>query len=208
MKKFLDKFLSRPILHQLGMFLAVCAFLYYIFNQFIYSAPYQENVSLTEKIEDLESKIVKERSLAKNLAKYKEEVRSLDRKLNLVLEELPDEKQIPAFLQSVADLAVETGLEVTKFEQLGEEIDEYFASVPVAIELRGTFHKLATFFDEVAHLDRIININDISVAITGNNNGEMEIFSKGVATTFRYLSDEESSANVDNDGPARTRRKK
>ena len=120
---------------------------------------------------------------------------------------MPDSKEIPDLLTSISVLAVDTGLEVVKFSPKQEVIKDFYAAVPVFIELEGTFHQLATFFDEVAHLSRVVNISDIKIDIVTESKTEVVIRTTCQATTFRYLSDEERQELEGPKGPTKRRRK-
>jgi Tfp pilus assembly protein PilO len=39
--------------------------------------------------------------------------------------------------------------------------------VPVSISLNGSYHNLASFFSELTKIDRIVNVNNISMAGKG-----------------------------------------
>ena len=173
------------------------------FWQFFYSSTSLEVSELQEKIEELEVSILERRRVANNLPAFREEVKKLDKKLDKVLLELPDKKEVDGFLKSISVLAYDTGLEVTKFSPSAESPKDFFSELPVQIELQGTFHELATFFDEVAHLPRIVNIDDIKIVILTETPTEVLIKASCRATTFRYLEEYERN----NDDTEQRRRK-
>jgi type IV pilus assembly protein PilO len=35
--------------------------------------------------------------------------------------------------------------------------------VPISLEVRGTYHNVAVFFDKVGHMERIMNIRNVSM---------------------------------------------
>ena len=106
-------------------------------------------------------------------------------------------------------LAIDIGLEVIKFSPQREAIKDFYASVPVSIELEGTFHQLATFFDEVGRLSRIVNIDSITIDIITETKTEVIIRATCKATTFRYLTEEEraKSSSKSKKGGKKKRRK-
>jgi type IV pilus assembly protein PilO len=89
---------------------------------------------------------------AADLDRVRQAVRDLDRELSLALARLPDRKEIPALLNTVSELASESGLRITKFRQLDERTEVYYAEVPVELKMRGTFHQVASFFERHRHL--------------------------------------------------------
>lgn len=191
MNPAIESFLERPTSHKVGFWLVSLLVLWGISWQYILKTPFEERDTLSVAIEDLHVKIQEQRRIARDLPRYREEVTHFDKKLELALLELPDKKEIPDLLTSISTLAVDTGLEVLKFSPKNETVLDFYAKVPVAIELEGSFHQLATFFDEVGNLSRIVNINAISVDIITETKEEVYIRATCTATTFRYLTEDE-----------------
>ena len=66
------------------------------------------------------------------------------------------------------------------------------AEVPVEMAVRGGYHQIALFFDKVRHLDRIVNIANMSITNPEPQaGGQPRIESSFFATTYRFLSKEE-----------------
>ena len=159
---------------------------------FLFYADVRERVvRLDERRGDLTAQIAKERGLAKNLERYREEVRQLDADLHVALLELPDKKEIPDLLKSMSTLANQSGLEEGLFRPMPEVYRDFYAEVPVSIALTGTFHQVAAFFAEVGKLSRIVNISQISVKEPAVAADAVRIKAECTATTFRYLDEAE-----------------
>jgi type IV pilus assembly protein PilO len=190
-KKLLNKLAEKPRKQLIAMAAGSVLAILLVYWFYFYKNISYEKSDLAQEILDLERQIQDEKNIAQNLHQYKKEVEILDNKLELVLLELPDKKEIEGFLESVSVLAQDNGLEVIKFSPQPTELREFFAAVPANIELQGTFHQLVTFFDEVAHLSRIININNITINIVTEKNKDVIIRASCIATTFRYLDEQE-----------------
>lgn len=187
MNKYIDKFARLPILHRAIAALVVVGLVVGAFYQFVYSDLNINRNELIQKIQDTEDQIAAQQKIVKNLPKIKKEVEELDQKLALVLRELPDAKEIERFLRSISVLAADTGMEVIEFIPQREIRQGFISRIPVSMKMEGTFHQLATFFDEVGHLPRIVNLSDISINILSENPNEVIIQANCIATTFRYL---------------------
>ncbi len=194
MHPVIENFLERPKGQKLGILGVVFLIIVGLLWQYLLKSPLTELSSLKEKKESLEVQILEQRRIAKELPRFTKEVKEFDKKLEIVLLELPDSKEIPELLSSISTYAIDTGLEILKFSPQHEQIKEFYAEVPVNIELEGTFHQLATFFDEVGHLSRIVNIDEIFVNIVNETKSEVLVRASCRATTFRYLTDEERKA--------------
>jgi len=201
-----ESFLARPASHKVAFWLLSLAFLTYLFWQYLYSADARELTELRERRDSIESQIVNERRLARNLDKVREQVRDLDAKLQVAMQELPDKQEIPDLLSSVSDLATASGLEVNLFKTRPESLREFYAEVPVTISVAGTYHNVATFFDEVGHLSRIINIDQINIRNPQQTDEGMKVEVDCTATAFRFLDESERVAPEDTKGKGRRRR--
>ena len=114
---------------------------------------------------DCGQKVLDQEAIARNLDVYEHEVDMLDQQLAIALKELPDKREIHLFLDSISDVAKNSGLEVPLFEPQGEQKRDFYAEVPVQIAVRGTFNQVATFFDEVeTSLSGIVNIDKFEMA--------------------------------------------
>lgn len=187
MKKYLDKFYKLPFAYRGVAALVLIGLIMGAFYQFIYSDLNTSRNELLQKIQDTEDQIQSQQKTVRNLPKIKKEVEELDQKLGLVLRELPDAKEIERFLRSISVLAADTGMEVIEFIPQREVRQGFISRIPVSMKMEGTFHQLATFFDEVGHLPRIVNLSDISINIISETPQEVVVQALCTATTYRYL---------------------
>ena len=58
------------------------------------------------------------------------------------------------------------------------------------MELEGTYHDLARFFEMVATLPRIVNIGALNIDVASESRVSARLKVSGKATTFRFLSGE------------------
>jgi type IV pilus assembly protein PilO len=178
---------------------------------FFYSAVNEELSGLQESIEGpkgLRAQIAQREGIAKNLDKFMTEVQKLDVELKKALDELPDKREIYQLLSRVSDKARSTGLEIRLFKPQQEQKKDFYAEVPVEIEVAGTYHQLATFFDEVGRLERIVNLDQISVTEPYVNEGRVSVKTQVVATSFRFLDESERPKPEDKRSSKRRNRNK
>ncbi|MCB0310797.1 MAG: type 4a pilus biogenesis protein PilO, partial [Bdellovibrionales bacterium] len=170
----------------------------------------QEVSRLTEKVDGLNAQVSHEQRLANNLSKFRREIKSLEGKLEVALKQLPEKKEIPGLLESVATLAKDSGLEVTRFAPRPELQRDFYAAVPVDIDLRGTFHQVATFFDEIAGMSRIVNVNNVVLKDPQGVEGEAHVKVEVgcVVTTFRYIEPSERVAQIERQSDKKKRKGK
>jgi len=192
MHPILENILARPLSHKVAIWIVSLALLFGAFWSLSLGGLLAERDEASSRIEGLNAEIANERRLARNLDKFRKEVADLDQKLEVVLRQLPDQREIPDFLISIERKARESGLgDVSSFKPSGERFKEFYAEVPVPISVLGTYHQVATFFDEVGRLPRIVNVGDITLSQPAAKEDGVRLKAECTLTTFRYLSEEE-----------------
>jgi type IV pilus assembly protein PilO len=141
----------------------------------------------------LQRRLNEVRAVAENLAKFEEEIVILERKLKIALRQLPDSKELPVLLTDINTLGKTSGLEIKAFRPQQEIKRDFYAEVPIEVEFVGKFHDIASFFDQVARLPRIVNINKLNVQIGDESTIETTLKVAGEATTFRFLDESEQA---------------
>jgi type IV pilus assembly protein PilO len=68
-------------------------------------------------------------------------------------------------------------------------VREYYAELPIALRVTGKYHDMGAFAADIAHLSRIVTLNNLSIAPTGKETGVLAM--DATARTFRYLDPEE-----------------
>ncbi len=114
---------------------------------------------------------------------------------------LPSEAQYPSFLSSVQSVANLSGVQLTAWNPENEVDEEFYARVPMKLQMKGKFHQIAKFFYSTAQLDRIINMEDISIRNPDVVGDEIVVECEALATAFRSLAE----AQAADDQPGRKR---
>lgn len=211
LKVYVDQFIDAPLWKRLaisGVFLAVllAGFYYFILMPLLAKQEVEEN-----RLLDLQKEIQILRVKANKLPEFEEEVKVLDAELARALRELPDKKEMDTLLARISDKAKDSGLDVELFKPEGEQKRDFYAEVPVTLELRGEFHEIAGFFDEISHLDRIVNMNSFRISREGDRRGRGDgegLKTTVVATSFRFLDESERPKEDDTKGNKRRKKKR
>jgi type IV pilus assembly protein PilO len=150
--------------------------------------------ALVQMKEDLakDQATLEEKRLKVN-AKADEEKRIRDLQADVKRAEarLPEGREIADLLSNIAASARAVGLDLTLFRQKPEAYSEFYADVPVQMEMRGTYHELAAFMDRVKRLDRIVNVSDIHLSRPRVEGDVVLLDASCTATTFRFLDEQE-----------------
>jgi type IV pilus assembly protein PilO len=119
------------------------------------------------------------------------ELRDLGAELKRAQARLPDQREIADLLSSVAASGRGAGLEIVLFRQKPEVLHDFYAEVPVEMQMRGNYHDVAAFLDSVKRLDRIVNVTNITLTKPRLNVDRVTLDASCTATTFRFLDEAE-----------------
>jgi len=190
-KELLDRILQLPKGQKIGLLIGLLLVLGAFYQMFLYSPRAIRITQLKEEIETARNERIKKRKLTSNLPKLKQESRQLEGMLREAVAQLPDKKEIPELLSSISSRASEAGLQILTFRPRGENLRDFYAEIPVDIVVRGGFHNVVSFFDEVGRLDRLVNIQNIGIRNPQVKDGALSVDTSSQATTFRFLDDAE-----------------
>ncbi|MEL7370359.1 MAG: type 4a pilus biogenesis protein PilO [Myxococcota bacterium] len=186
---------SKVPLPQRILVLVVVVVVLVLANYMILISPKEEDIAkLQRSINQLENELVRKRAIARNLSRYRIEVERLKQRLNEALTLLPNEAEIPELLQKVAALVEQSDCEMGKFEPKPEVNVNFYARIPVEMEITGNYHSIAVFFDKVSKLARIVNVTDIKLGEPSIENQKVVLTANFMATTFKFV---EAKAKAD-----------
>ena len=146
-------------------------------------------------MKNLEKKLSTAKNTAKNLPKIQEEMNNAESQLKIVMKALPETKEIPTLLESISLSGQDAGLEFVLFQPGNEQSKSFYAEIPVSIQISGKYHNVAVFFDKVARLPRIVNIQDINMKPDPAKKNN-ELITTCTAVTYKFL-DAKAAAPAD-----------
>lgn len=181
----------------------------YLFWQYYYSTKIDEYSELSQTNEQLQGQIATEMVIVSSLPKFRKEVDELNALYKIAVSKLPQKREIPNLLDTVSSLAKDAGLEVRRFAPQTDVIKDFYAEIPVNVEMKGSYHNVAIFFDELSRFSRIINIDDINFANPRayTDSTEVDLDVKGVLKAFRYLEPQERKEKDDQSKSDKAKRK-
>jgi type IV pilus assembly protein PilO len=106
------------------------------------------------------------------------------RELNKVL---PADTEAAAFLSALQQVSNVSGVDLKGWKPEEEQVQPFFAKVPMRLELSGHFHQVAKFMYEVGRLDRVINIENIDLSDPKIIGDDVDLKARCLATTFHAL---------------------
>jgi type IV pilus assembly protein PilO len=124
---------------------------------------------------------------AKQLPEFRGQVADLEAKLINLRAVLPEEKDAADLLRRMQTVAAQSSLTIKGFKPSPTVTKQLHAEWPITLELDGTYHNLAIFFDRVGKFTRIINISGLDVKSRDKPDLNSTMLATCVATTFVLL---------------------
>ena len=163
-----------------GVFIAIIA----IFIFLLYKPKLAKISNLNNQLKTLEQKLVVAKKNAADLKEFQKKMQEAEVQFKTAMRALPEKEEIPSLLTSISRSGQDVGLEFLLFEPKSEIRKEFYAEIPVAMQVRGGYHDLAIFFDKVARLSRIVNIKNIEM---GRAKDSMDLNTSCTAVTYKFV---------------------
>lgn len=134
---------------------------------------------------DFEAKQAK----AVNLEAYKQQLKEIEESFGAMLRQLPSKTEVENLLVDISQTGLASGIEFQLFRPLGEQFRDFYAELPIQMNMTGTYHEFGKFVSGVAALPRIVTLHNINITGAGANL-KMSVTAK----TYRYLDAAELAA--------------
>ena len=191
LQDLMEKLAPLPRAQRLAIYGLVCVLIMALFYTLVWSSGSEELAGLETKITEQTTKRDEVKRRAANRAESERELEELTEALKNALRELPNDREIPELLKRISTAGKKAGLEMRKFQPLPEVAMSYYAEVPVSLEITGSYHEVAAFFDALSKLGRIVSVQDIKLDKPEERAGKVFLNVSGKAVTYRFLTEEE-----------------
>lgn len=175
---------SWPVPIKIGGILLVCVAILFAGFWFLIQSELEEYGTAQQKEEGLRETYLSKKALAVNLPAYKEQMEQMEQTFGSLLRQLPNTTEVPDLLVDITQAGLGRGLEFALFRPEKEQPKDFYAELPISVEVRGSYHELAQFVSDVAALPRIVTFGDIQIGSTGKDN---KLTMSAKARTYRYL---------------------
>ena len=104
--------------------------------------------------------------------------------------QLPGRAEMSALLSDINQAGLGRSLQFELFRPGQVVVRQYYAELPIAIRVAGQYHDMGDFASDIAHLSRIVTLDNMSINPGKDGNLSMDV----TARTFRYLDTDEIAA--------------
>lgn len=142
-----------------------------------------------QKEVELKAAYVDKLGQAVNLGELKKQLEQVKQYVNQLERQLPSKAEMDALLSDINQAGLGRSLQFEVFRPGQVVVKEYYAELPITLRVTGSYHDVGNFSADIAHLSRIVTLNDLSLVPIKDRAGMLTL--EGVAKTFRYLDADE-----------------
>jgi len=150
---------------------------------FIIKGELEQYAEATAKEEQLKETYTTKKLLAINLDAYKQQMDDMHRTFGSLLRQLPNTTEVPDLLVDITQAGLGRGLEFVLFRPEKEQPRDFYAELPISLQVTGNYHEFASFVSDVAALPRIVTFGQINITAGQGN----QLTMAATARTYRYL---------------------
>jgi len=158
-----------------------------------------DTVKQLEEVEQLSGKELRLRQTfetkqgkAVNLEAYKKQLAEMKRSFGTMLRQLPSKTEVADLLVDISQAGLASGLEFQLFQPSAERPVEFYAELPIKLEMTGYYHEFGQFVSGIAALPRIVTLHNFSIRPKSSKDDLLTM--TAIAKTYRYLDEEEQAA--------------
>ncbi len=140
---------------------------------------------------------------AANLEAYRQQLAEIERTFGAMLRQLPGKTEVPSLLVDISQTGLAAGLQERLFQPGSELRKDFYAELPINIQLSGGYHEFGQFVSGIAALPRIVTLHDIEITRGATERGTAggrapapsdQLTLNLTAKTYRYLDEGELDA--------------
>ncbi len=135
--------------------------------------------------EDYRKKLVQ----AVNLDALKKQLEQVQQYVTQLEKQLPSKAEMDALLSDINQAGLGRSLQFELFRPGQVSVKEYYAELPIAVRVTGSYHDIGLFAADIANLSRIVTLNNLTLTPVKDRDGMLTM--DCTAKTFRYLDQEE-----------------
>ncbi len=172
---------------QVFVFAFLGAILYGVFFIWFHGPNQQEIADKTNQRRTLLAEVENAKTTAARLPEFRREVERKEATLQALSRILPSRKEVDDLLRKVQQLAAESSIEVLRFRPEATRPQDFYAEFPITLDLDGSYHNLAYFFDRLSRLSRIVNVSNLTIESKRDPTISSTISASCTATTFVFI---------------------
>ena len=189
-----------PSLPKNLLYVLTCAVVIFALWLFWLSSVNEELIAEQQTEQTLKEQYKSKLVQAVNLEALKKQLVQVQQYVSQLEKQLPSKAEMDALLSDINQAGLGRSLQFELFRPGSVDVKEYYAELPIAVRVTGSYHDIGLFASDIANLSRIVTLNNISLVPSKEREGLLTM--DCTAKTFRYLDQEEiaQQQNLKKDG--------
>lgn len=179
-----------PVPIKIGAIILLCALILVGFWHFDWKNQWEVLAKAEKDEEDKLLKLDVKQKKAANLDALRQQMVEMEQSFGDMLRQLPDKTEVAGLLVDISQTGLGAGLEFELFKPQPEKPTEFYAELPIQIQVVGEYHEFGDFVSGVASLPRIVTMHDVEIT-KGQETSDLVMVS--TAKTYRALDEEDDS---------------
>ncbi len=179
-----------PLPIKIGAIILLCALILAGFWHFDWKNQWEMLAKAEKDEEDKLLKLDVKQKKAANLEALRQQMVEMEQSFGDMLRQLPDKTEVAGLLVDISQTGLGAGLEFELFKPQPEKPSEFYAELPIQIQVVGEYHEFGDFVSGVASLPRIVTMHDLEISKGQETN---DLIMVSTAKTYRALDEEDDS---------------
>jgi type IV pilus assembly protein PilO len=187
----MKKLNSIPWYARLTVFVVIALGLYGAFWYFVTSGTRKQTRELEEQISVLRKANIDAQIASQRLNEFRTTYKNKQEELEELRALLPEQRELTNVLQGIQDRARATSISLRKFTPKDDVQQDFYSGKKIDIAVQSTFKGLRSFFDQVAHYQRIVSITNFEIKQLDKQSAEKTVEARFDLTAY-YVSSEKA----------------
>lgn len=147
--------------------------------------PKYEDVDVSEnKLAAIQKKLAAAKRNTASLSKFQARVKEAEAQLKLTMHALPEKDEIPSLLEGINSSSQKANVKLIKTHQKKEKKREFYAEIPLSVEILGNTDDIIIFLEMISRLQRLVNCNDLRM---DSSLYDHMVNARFIFTTYRFI---------------------
>jgi len=187
------KITGLPKKYKLLLMGGVCVLLFAGLFMFLLTPKFKDKKIVADEQASVQREVQKLNNIKSNMAKTRREYAEVKDRLEQVLSQMPEQKDVPNLLRQVSSLGHETGARIKYFEPKAIQAKEFYSELPFELRYSGGYHNMGYFFDGVRRLERIVHVTSFSLEAKTVTATKVILEGSCMAKTYVYAQGQKQS---------------
>ncbi len=130
---------------------------------FLISPQMAQKNKMSTELTTLQQELRKVTAVKNDMARLRKEHAQIKERLQDIIRQMPEEKEVPNLLRQVSFVAGETNTKVKSFFPKEVQNKDFYAELPFEIKYTAPYHNVGYFFDAIRKMERIVHVTSFAL---------------------------------------------